>query len=82
MLPFLAPKKMAGTIIAKTKSNGGLADQHEESEHHPELLSIAENMIRGIHNKEASAVADAFLKLFQHAELMPHKEIEHDEDGE
>ena len=79
MLPFLVPKKMAGTIMAKTKASGGVVDEHKEDEHHPELMAIAEGLIRAIHGKDATAVSDAFLKLFKHAEMMPHKEYEHEE---
>lgn len=79
MLPFLAPKKMAVTIMAKTKPDGGIQNEHKEDDHHPELMAIAEGLIKAIHGKDANAVSDSFLKLFKHAEMMPHKEIEHEE---
>lgn len=79
MLPFLVPKKMAGTIIAKTKATGGVVDEQKEDEQHPELMAIAEGLIRAVHGKDATAVAESFLKLFKHAELMPHKEYEQEE---
>lgn len=79
MLPFLAPKKLASVIIATKKADGGLVDQHREDEHNPELIKVADAFIRAVHAKDSEAVADAFIKLFKAAELMPHKEIEHEE---
>lgn len=59
MLPFLAPKKSAGIIIAKRKPDGEIMPENEEGEASPALMSCAEDLISAIHAKDASAVASA-----------------------
>lgn len=64
MLPFLAPKKVAGVIIAKAKPAGGLEPKHEEGEHDPALMSAAEDLLRAVAMKDAEAVCDAMKSMF------------------
>lgn len=58
MLPFLAPKKQAGVIIAKRIGDKTEAVA-EEGEHEPGLMAAAEDLISAVHAKDAKGVADA-----------------------
>jgi len=60
-LPFLKPKQMAATIIAKVKPNGTLESKSDEKPNKD--LSGAEALISAIHAKDAQAVMDALAKL-------------------
>lgn len=66
MLPFLKPKKSQSVVIASAKPEGGLEPEHDEGEHDPMLLGIAEDLIQAIHAKDPHAVADA-LQAADHA---------------
>jgi hypothetical protein len=66
MLPFLQPKKLAATIMASHKVEGGVKDEHKEDEHAPELVKHAEALISAIHAKDATAVADAMSAIMAH----------------
>ena len=59
MLPFLAHRKIANIIVAKQKPDGTLETKGEKDEHDPALISAAEDLIRAVHAKDASAVVDA-----------------------
>lgn len=63
MLPFLKPKKLASTIIASTKKDGGLQPKREEGEHSPELMKAAEDAIGGFHAKDAKALVSAMSRM-------------------
>lgn len=63
MLPFLKPKKLASIIIAKSKKDGGIEDEREEAECHPDLMKAAEDMIGGFNSKDAAAVVDAMTRM-------------------
>lgn len=58
MLPFLAPRKQAGVIIAK-RVGDKTEPMHEEGEQDPGLMSAAEDLLSAISSKDASAVAAA-----------------------
>lgn len=58
MLPFLAPRKQAGVIIAKRVGDKTEAVS-EEGEHPPGLMAAAEDLISAVHAKDAKGVADA-----------------------
>lgn len=58
MLPFLKPKQMASTIIMNNDKT-----ENKESEQPSELMAISEQLIKAIHDKDASAVASALSKL-------------------
>lgn len=62
MLPFLKPKKLASTIIAKMGPDNK-REEHEEGEHSPELMAAAEDAIGGFHAKDAKAVVDAMTRM-------------------
>lgn len=82
MLPFLAPKKIASVIVAKTKPTGGIEPKGEEGEHDPALMSAAEDLISAVHMKDAVAVADALRAAFDICDSEPHVEGEHLNDDE
>lgn len=77
MLPFLAPKKQAGVIIAKRKPDGGIEAMHEEGEHEPGLMAAAEDLISAVHAKDAKGVADAIKAAFEVVDAGPHEEGPH-----
>ena len=56
MLPYLKPKKAAG--IAEVSYSSGESKQ-EPTEHSMGRMSAAEDLLRAIASKDASAVADA-----------------------
>lgn len=56
-LPFLKPDKMAGVIMMKKKGDSPMEPVSEEGEPKPELLNMAEDLIRAIHAKDAKSVA-------------------------
>lgn len=64
MLPFLKSKQMAGSIIAKTKPEGGLEPESQEGQDDPGLMSAAEDLISAVNMKDASAVASALRSAF------------------
>jgi len=76
MLPFLAPKKQAGVIMAK-RVGEKTEPMHEEGEHEPGLMAAAEDLISAVHAKDAKAVADAFKAAFEVCESYPHEEGPH-----
>lgn len=59
MLPFLQPKKLASTIIARRLEDGSSKPDEREDEHKPELMKACEDLISAVHSKDASKVADA-----------------------
>lgn len=82
MLPFLAPKKIASVIMAKTKPEGGVEDERHEDEQDPGLMSAAEDLISAVHAKDAAAVAEALEAAFEILDSQPHEEGEHLEEEE
>lgn len=65
MLPFLQPKKMGAMIMAK-RVNNKTEDIAEEGAPHPQLLKHTEDLISGIHAKDATAVATALESINEH----------------
>jgi hypothetical protein len=65
MLPFLAPKKQAGVIIAKRTPDAKTEVKSEEGEHPPGLMAAAEDLISAVHAKDAKAVASAIKAGFE-----------------
>lgn len=63
LLPFLQPKKLASTILAKRNSDGTSKPDEHEGEHKPEHMKAAEDLISAIHSKDATKVADAIKSL-------------------
>lgn len=63
MLPFLKPKKLASVIMANSKKDGGVEPMQEEGEARPEHMSMAEELIGGVHSKDASKVAKVLQKM-------------------
>jgi hypothetical protein len=59
MLPFLAPRKQAGVIMAKRTPEEKTEVVSEEGEHPPGLMAAAEDLISAVHAKDAKGVADA-----------------------
>lgn len=66
MLPFLQPKKLASSIIAKRNEDGTSKPDEREGEHTPELMSAAEDMISAVHAKDTNAVAAAMKRAHEH----------------
>lgn len=60
MIPFLEPKKMSDTIVAKRKEDGTTMDEGPSDSH-----MIAEELINAVHAKDVGAVAEA-LEAFMH----------------
>ncbi len=60
MLPFLKPKTVAGIIMTKRKSDGGMELPENEGPEGDSLEACAEDLIRAIHSKDARAVAAAW----------------------
>jgi hypothetical protein len=77
MIPFMEPKKLASVIVAKRKPDGNMEVKGEEGEMMPEVMMIAEDLIRAVHDKDASAVAEALEAAFMHFDSEPHVEGEH-----
>ena len=77
MLPFLKPEKAASVIVARLKDHK-VEPEHEESEHHHELSAAAQDLIKAVHMKDVSAVADALRAAFQHLDAEPHVEGPHE----
>lgn len=76
MLPFLAPKKQAGVIIAKRVGDKTEVES-EEGEHAPGLMASAEDLISAVHAKDAKAVASAIKAAFEVCDSEPHEEGPH-----
>ena len=74
MLPFLQPKKMSSVIVAKMKPEGGVEPEEATDS---SLEMAAEELIRAVHSKDASAVATALQAAFEVCDAMPHEEGEH-----
>lgn len=55
---------MAGSIIARTKPDGGIEPESQEGQDDPGLMSAAEDLISAINMKDASAVASALKAAF------------------
>lgn len=64
LLPFLSPKKLSGSIIAKTKPEGGIEEESQEGQPDQGLMSAAEDLISAVNMKDASAVASALRAAF------------------
>lgn len=78
MLPFLKPEKMASVIVARRKKDGSVLPEHAEGQHPPELMSAAEDLIRAVQEKSASAVASALKNAF---DVLEAREPEEPESG-
>jgi hypothetical protein len=79
LLPFLQAKKIASVIIAKRNKDGSSdAPDVPEDEHHPELMSASEDMIKAVHAKDTDGVAAAFKRAHEHlsSEQQSDNEIE------
>ncbi len=75
LLPFLQPKKLASSIIAKRRSDGTTEQpEHKEDEQHPELMSAAEAMIKAVHAKDSTAVAEAMKAAHEHLSTKEQEE--------
>lgn len=81
MLPFLKAKPAGSVVVYKTKSDGDMMPEKEEGGHPPELLSAAEDLIKAVASKDASAVADAIYAAFSYCDSEPHVEGPHIEEG-
>lgn len=57
MLPFLKPKRMSSTIISAVKKDGSQESKGPEDEQHMKFSGHAEQLIAGIHSKDANEVA-------------------------
>lgn len=73
-LPFLNHKKMASSIMMKAKPAGGAEDVGVEGESSVELMSAAEDLIRGINMKDAQMVADALSAAFEYLDASYEEE--------
>lgn len=78
MLPFLKPKKAASVITANTNPDGGIDSEGPVDEMDPGLMASAEDLIRAVHAKDATAVAHALQAAFDIADSMPHEEGPHE----
>jgi hypothetical protein len=65
---------MAGSIIARTKPEGGVEDESQEGMEDPGMMAAAEDMIQAFHSKDAKALAEAFEAAFAICESKPHEE--------
>lgn len=82
MLPFLEPKNMSSIIIAKRKHDGAIKDDHIDGEEDQSLIVAAEDLIRAIEGKNATALAAAIKSAFEICDAMPHEEGPHTQEGE
>lgn len=73
MLPFLQPKKMSSTILAKRRPDGTTQDMNEEGMPSPALMAVAEDLISAVHAKDAMKVASVLESAFEI--LKPEREI-------
>lgn len=80
MLPFLKAKPAGSVVVYKTKSDGDSMPEKEEGGHPPELISAAEDLIKAVASKDASAVADAIYAAFSYCDSEPHIEGPHIEE--
>jgi len=74
------PKKMASVIIASRKPDGKIETEGEEGEENAGLVSAAEDLLRAIATKDATAVAQALQSAFEICDSQPHEEGEHTEE--
>jgi hypothetical protein len=58
MLPYLQPKKLAATIMAKMSKDSPKTES-VEGEQKPELITACESIISAISTKDATRLADA-----------------------
>lgn len=77
MLPFLRPKSQVGVIVAQRKPDGEKEEKGMEGQEDSGLMSAAEDLIRAIHAKDSSAVAEALRAAFELCDAEPHYEGEH-----
>lgn len=83
MLPFLDRKRMVGSIMAKAGKNASLKPEVMAGGGEAgELHSAAQDMLMAIQNESASDLMDAFRRMFEHCEMQPHEEVEHEEGEE
>lgn len=80
MLPFLKPKQIGQVVVIKAKDDGELEPIKEEAQHPPELIDAAEDLIKAVSSKDASAVADAIYAAFLVCDASPHVEGPHIEE--
>lgn len=80
MLPFLKPQRVAGVIVAKTRSPEGGIKENEDDNDNAALHSAADDLIRAIHAKDTVGVAAALQAAFEIADSRPHEEGEHTDD--
>jgi hypothetical protein len=76
-LPFLKPKAVAGVIIARRKPDGAQETEGMEDQPNEGLMMAAADLIRAVHAKDESAVADALQAAFELMEEQPHEEGPH-----
>ena len=82
MLPFLKPKKVVGVIMAKATKDGSLEISHEEGKLPPEMLEVAQDLMKALEAKDAEGVGQALVAAAHLADTMPHLEGEHEDIGE
>lgn len=64
-LPFLKPKKMASTIIARRKDSTS-APTEVESEVAPKLTEHVDSLISAIHEKDSTRASAALQGIHEH----------------
>jgi hypothetical protein len=75
MLPFLQPKKLATSLIARFNEKNSPEVEGEEGEPMPELVAAMERLISALSMKDATSAADAFEEAFNVCESYPHNEV-------
>lgn len=75
MLPFLQPKKLATSLIARFNEKNSTEVEGSEGEPMPELVAAMERLISALNMKDATSAADAFEEAFNVCESYPHNEV-------
>ena len=77
MLPFLKPKQVVGTILARRKPDGSNEMENQEGQENEGLSACSAELIRAVHEKDEAAVASALRSAFQILDAEPHEEGPH-----
>lgn len=75
MLPFLKPEKISSVIMSKRKPDGGaevVGEMEPDGDASSSMLqSAAEDLIKAVHSKDASAVAAALEAAYSECSAPP-----------
>jgi len=75
-LPWLKGHRIAGTIMASRKAEGGLVDEGVEGEHDP-LHDCMEDLHKAMKAGNIEDMSEAMRAAFQILDSEPHEEGEH-----